>query len=92
MEKVERQGRGSNRVITCSKSRSALAGGVADPDPDAARAGLIGAINLLRYDTLGPKPARMHKNGRAVLGRMFAVSRVVGQISLTAFQKPSAPT
>jgi hypothetical protein len=33
------------------------AGGIADLDPDAARTGSIGAIDLLRHDALGPKLA-----------------------------------
>jgi hypothetical protein len=41
---------------------------IADLDPDAARAGLIGAIGLLRNDALGAKPARMGEHGLPILG------------------------
>jgi hypothetical protein len=47
------------------------AGGIADLDPDAARSGLIGAIDLLRHDALGTKLARMCEHGRPVLGYVF---------------------
>jgi hypothetical protein len=71
------------RVIACarclrlvgSKSRSAPlhgdAGRIADLDPDAARAGLIGAIDLFRHDTLGAKPVSVCEDDRAVLGDVF---------------------
>src|SRR5215813_10187453 len=44
------------------------AGGIADLDPDAARAGSIRAIELLRHDALGAKPADVREDDRAVLG------------------------
>jgi hypothetical protein len=54
--------------------RSRDVGGIADLDPDAARTGLIGAIDLLRHDALGPKPASMGEDGRTILGDVFVES------------------
>ena len=47
------------------------AGGIADLDPDAARARQLGAIDLLRHDALGTKPASVCRDGRAVLSDVF---------------------
>jgi hypothetical protein len=47
------------------------AGGVADLDPDAARAGPIGAVDPLRYDALGAKLARVSQHGRPILDDVF---------------------
>jgi hypothetical protein len=47
------------------------AGGIADLDPDAARAGSIRAIDLLRNCALGPKLARMGEHGRPIFGNVF---------------------
>jgi hypothetical protein len=44
------------------------AGGIADFDPDAARAGSIRAIDPLRNDTLGTESASMGEHGRAIIG------------------------
>jgi hypothetical protein len=79
-----------------AKSRSSPAGRrcceISDPRSRHGTGRSIGAADLLRHDALGAKPAGVCKNGRAVLGHVFAVSRVVGQFSLAAFHKPSAPT
>jgi hypothetical protein len=42
------------------------AGGIADLDPDAARAGSIGAVDLLRHDALGTEPASVGRPRRCV--------------------------
>jgi hypothetical protein len=66
----------------CAASRSPIpnlaslplhrdAGGIADLNPDAARAGLVGAVDPLRNDALGAQLARMRKNGRAIPGDVF---------------------
>jgi hypothetical protein len=47
------------------------AGEIADLNPDAARAGAVGAIDPLRYDALGAKPARVVEHGRPILGEVF---------------------
>jgi hypothetical protein len=47
------------------------AGGIADLDPDRARTGSISAVDLLRDDTLGAKPASVGENDRAILGNVF---------------------
>jgi hypothetical protein len=47
------------------------AGGIADLDPDAARAGAICAIDLLGNDALGAKPARMGEHGKPIFGNVF---------------------
>jgi hypothetical protein len=52
-------------------SRHSDAGGIADLDPDAARARSIRAIDLLRHDALGARPARMGEHGRPILGDVF---------------------
>jgi hypothetical protein len=47
------------------------AGGIADLDPGAARAGPIGAVDPLRHDALGAKLARMGEHSRPILGDVF---------------------
>jgi hypothetical protein len=47
------------------------AGGIAHLDPDAARAGSIRTIDLLRHDALSAKPASVRDDDRAVLGNAF---------------------
>src|SRR5215468_11160708 len=42
------------------------AGGIVDLDPDWARTGAIGAVNLLGHDALGTKPAGVREHGRAI--------------------------
>jgi hypothetical protein len=42
------------------------AGGIADFNPDAVRAGSIGTVNPLGNDALCAKPARMGKHGRPI--------------------------
>jgi hypothetical protein len=59
------------------------AGGIADLDPDEARPGLIGAIDLLRNDALSAEAACM-RNGWAVLGYVF----VKQYASLNIAQQP----
>jgi hypothetical protein len=44
------------------------AGRIAHLDPDRAGTGSIGAIDTLRHDTLGTKPANVREHRRAVLG------------------------
>jgi hypothetical protein len=39
--------------------------------PDTARAGSIGAIDLLRHDALGAEPASVSEDDRAVLDDVF---------------------
>jgi hypothetical protein len=43
----------------------------ADLDPDAARTGSIGAVNLLRHDALGAKLTGVREDNSAVLGNVF---------------------
>jgi hypothetical protein len=45
------------------------AGGIADPDPNTARTGLIRAIDLLRHDALRAKPAGVREDGTATFRR-----------------------
>ena len=60
------------RVIASSSSVPKLAplplyreaGGIADLDPDAARTGSIGAVDLLRHDAFGAKPAGVCEDDR----------------------------
>jgi hypothetical protein len=59
-------------------------GGIADLDPDGARAGSIRAIDLLRHDALGAKAARMGEHGRPILGNVF----VKPDASLSIAQEP----
>jgi hypothetical protein len=40
------------------------AGGIGDLDPDATWTGSIGAVDLLRNDTFGAKPAGMREDDR----------------------------
>jgi hypothetical protein len=47
------------------------ADGIADLDPDAARAGTVGAIDLLRNDALGTELARMGEYGSPIVGNVF---------------------
>jgi hypothetical protein len=47
------------------------AGGITNLDPDAAPAGLIGAVDLLRYDALGTNAARMAEHSRPIFGGVF---------------------
>src|SRR5262249_56844894 len=44
---------------------------IADLDPDRARAGSIGAVNLLGRNAPGAKPASMREHGKAVFGDVF---------------------
>jgi hypothetical protein len=63
-------------LITCSIFRSAPAerrcGGIADLNPDAARARPISTVNLLRHDAFGAKLARIGEHGHPILGNVFA--------------------
>jgi hypothetical protein len=52
------------------------AGGIADLEPAAARAGLIGAVDSLGNDALSAKPAGVCKDDRAVLGDVFVEQNV----------------
>jgi hypothetical protein len=61
------------------------AGGIADLDPDAAWAGLVGAIDLLRHGALGAKLASMGKHGRPMFDNVF----VKQDASLSMAQEPS---
>jgi hypothetical protein len=47
------------------------AGGIAHLDPGRARTGSIRAINLLRHDALGAKPASVLEHCRAIPGDVF---------------------
>jgi hypothetical protein len=47
------------------------AGGIADFDPDPARAGPIGTVNPLGNDTFGPKLTSVREHGRPILGDVF---------------------
>jgi hypothetical protein len=47
------------------------AGGTADFDSDAARAGSIGIVHSLRNDALGTEPARLGEHGRPILDTVF---------------------
>jgi hypothetical protein len=47
------------------------AGGIADFDPDAARAGAVGAVHLLGNDTLGAKLTSVRKDGGAIFDNVF---------------------
>jgi hypothetical protein len=47
------------------------AGRIAKLDPDAVRAGSIGAIDLLRHDARGAKPAGIGEHGRPIFGNVF---------------------
>jgi hypothetical protein len=42
------------------------AGRIADLHPDAARAGLVGVIDLLRNDTLGTEPVSIREDRRVI--------------------------
>jgi hypothetical protein len=60
------------RAMTHCRPLHGDACGIADLDPDAARAGLVGAIDLRRYDALGAKRARDRRADTA------AVSAIAG--------------
>src|SRR5215475_9407319 len=47
------------------------AGGITDLDPDAAQVGSVRAVNLLRHDALGAKPAGVREDDRTVLDDVF---------------------
>jgi hypothetical protein len=47
------------------------AGGIADLDPDAARAGSIGTVHPLGNDALGAEPACTGKHDRPIFGNVF---------------------
>jgi hypothetical protein len=47
------------------------AGRIADLDPDAARAGSIRAVDLLRHNAFGTEPASVREDDNAVLGDVF---------------------
>src|SRR5215475_4823362 len=47
------------------------AGGIADLDPNRTSTRSICAIDLLRHEVLGAKPAGMREDDRAVLGNVF---------------------
>jgi hypothetical protein len=47
------------------------AGRIAYLDPDAARAGLVGAVDLLRHDALRAKLAGVREDDGAVLDNVF---------------------
>jgi hypothetical protein len=44
---------------------------IADLDPDAAWAGLLGAVHSLGNDALGTEPASLGEHGRPILGDVF---------------------
>jgi hypothetical protein len=46
-------------------------GGIADFDPSAAWAGLVGVIDLFRHDVLGAEPARMSEHSQPIFNNVF---------------------
>jgi hypothetical protein len=47
------------------------AGGIAYLEPNAARTGLVGAVDPLRHDALGAKPARMSEHSQPIFDNVF---------------------
>jgi hypothetical protein len=52
-------------------------------DLDTARAGSIGAIDFLRHDALGPEPAGVREDDRAVLDDVFIEAQQLRQRGLS---------
>jgi hypothetical protein len=62
---------GSSIPPLAALPRHGDAGGIAHLDPDRARTGSLGAVDLLGDDPLGTKPASVLEHRRAIPGDMF---------------------
>jgi hypothetical protein len=62
--------------------------GIADLDPDAARARQVGAVDLLRHDALGAEPTRVGEHGKAIFGNVFV--KAAGEEKRTSGLPPRA--